>query len=79
MEMDKRSPRLRLSIIGYLLDAGRDPDLKVVDELVTYVAEDTSAYADDVSKISDPDEDNTIKDVADQTKNAYEQLGDGYL
>lgn len=67
-----------MSVIGYLLDAGKEPDLELVDELVTYIAKDTASYADDVAKMKDPEDEETTE-KPDQTMNAYEQLGDGYL
>lgn len=77
MEMDARSPRLRLSVVGYLLDAKAIPlDLELVDEIVQYVSKDTAAYADDVAAIQDPEEE---KEEPNQTKSAYDILGEGYL
>ncbi len=79
-DMDGRGPRLRLSVVGLLTEAGIIPTedfsakqwLELVSDTVDYVAADVNAYADHIAELEIPeDTDHPEEDV----KNAYEVRG----
>lgn len=82
IDMDSRSPRLRLSIIGFLAEAGvtpkkmRGPEewLNLVKSIVNYVGEEHEAFAEGVEKLVVPEE-----GTNDEPANAYDimKAGDG--
>jgi hypothetical protein len=65
IEMDSRSPRLRLSVLGLLLDGGLKPDLnregatkefmEFLDELVEYLGEGLSSFTESVEGFAIPE------------------------
>ncbi len=88
IDMDSRSPRLRLSVIGYFVDGGVTPKkvggvdewLEFVDKTVQFVGADFDAFANDIAEFVLPEKGEDFKD-ADGT----EDMGDilkgskGYL
>ena len=83
IDMDSRSPRLRLSVIGYLVDAGVTPKklggmdewLNLIKETITYIGEDLTSFAQDIEDLIPPEE--SDDDGADKDKDAYSILKDG--
>ena len=77
VEMDTRSPGLRLTVIGQLLEAGYTPAeaqfLETVQTLVNYIGEKRDEYTQAVLEIEDPEDDGP-----EQTdSNAYKILEQG--
>ena len=76
IDMDSRSPRLRLSALAYLVEAGITPDsvgsvqdwLDLLESTVKYIGEDFESYVESVEtfKLPEPDDDKDEKD-----KNGY--------
>ncbi len=63
IDMDSRSPRLRLSVLGYLVDAGVTPEkvgttdewLEFLDKAVDFVGADLAEFADDIAEFELPE------------------------
>lgn len=63
IEMDSRSPRLRLSVLGLLLDGGLTPKkvggtekfMEFLDELVEYLGSDLSSFTEGVEGFTIPE------------------------
>ncbi len=76
IDMDSRSPRLRLSVVGYLVDAGITPKkvggvnewLGLVRDTITLIGEDLDEFADGVENFEVSDE------VGDEDSDGYEIL-----
>jgi len=59
MEFDVRSPKLRLSIFAYLIEAGVKPEevntiesfVSLMHKVTEFVSEDVPAYANDVAEL----------------------------
>ncbi len=85
-DMDGRGPRLRLSIVGFLVDNKVTPDklggvdewLDLVEKTVAYVSADMEEYANAVANLVEPDETNHPEN---EVKDAYgiNQQGNQYL
>jgi hypothetical protein len=73
MEMDTRSPKLRLSVVGYLVDAGylpSDPNfLNMVREIMEYIGLETEEYLEGVAQLVDP-----VDPIQADEPNAYDVL-----
>ena len=59
MDMDSRSPRLRLTTIGGLLEAGYRPDsderwFETVEKIVEYVGAEMDNFADAIATLRPP-------------------------
>ena len=84
IDMDSRSPRLRLSVLGLLLDAGIRPDKEwygvsedwktFFEELVDYVGAGLSDFATSVEQYVQEDE----KEIKDGTSNMERAVNEGY-
>jgi hypothetical protein len=63
IDMDSRSPRLRLSVIGYLVDGGITPKsvgsasewLEFIEKTVTFVGADLVEFVDDIAEFELPE------------------------
>lgn len=60
MDMDSRSPRLRLSVVGGLTEAGYTPDqddewLETVENIVDFVGAEMENFADMIEGLTPPD------------------------
>ncbi len=81
-DMDGRAPRLRLSVVGYLLDnkvtpekvGGMDEWLDLIELTVNYVTADMEEYATAVAELDEPEE--TVH-PEDEVKDAYTIKRDG--
>ena len=84
LELDRRSPRLRLSVIAYLTEAGvvpgEDEDrwFNLIDRLVNYVGEDIDDFATMVLETIDDDEDEEESPTQD-AYDIFKKGSDGYL
>ena len=90
MEFDVRSPKLRLSIFAYLIEAGVKPDevntieafVSLMHKVTEFVAEDVKGYADTVA---DLEPEKVITDTSDliipdkDGDDPYLQGGGGHL
>jgi hypothetical protein len=85
--MDSRSPRLRLSVLGLLLEAGFTPDkvgseewTAFLEDIVDYLGDGLDDWANDMAKLEVPEEEGDKDDKLPGTeKDAYRILGDGYM
>jgi hypothetical protein len=84
-DMDGRGPRLRLSIVGYLIDnkvtpervGGVDEWLDLVKTTVDYVTEDMEDYANTIENLTPPEKTDHPEE---EVKDAYEiRKGGQYL
>ncbi|KKK40165.1 hypothetical protein LCGC14_3155410 [marine sediment metagenome] len=85
-DMDGRGPRLRLSVVGYLIDNEVTPDklggvnewLDLVEKTVNYVTADMEEYATIIENLVEPDETNHPEE---EVKDAYDinKRGSQYL
>ncbi len=91
MEFDVRSPKLRLSIFAYLIEAGVKPDevnsiesfVSLMHKVTEFVAEEVSDYADEVAEL---ESDQTVTGISKLIKpddkdgdDPYGQSGGGHL
>jgi hypothetical protein len=77
--MDSRSPRLRLSVLGLLLDAGFTPDkvgsetwTAFFEDIVDYLGDGLDGFANDVAGFELPKNEEGVKENPE--KDAYEIL-----
>lgn len=89
MEFDGRSPKLRLSIFAYLIEAGVKPDeindiesfISLMHKVTEFVSEDIKEYANDVSDL-EPEQVTSIEKLTILDKDGddpYLQGGGGHL
>ena len=74
IDMDSRSPRLRLSVVGYLVDGGVTPEkvgttaewLAFVDKTIEFIGADLADLVGEIAEFELPADDNSefAKDLA---------------
>ncbi len=90
MEFDVRSPKLRLSVFAYLIEAGVKPDevnsiesfVSLMHKVTEFVAADVQEYANEVAKLGPDPSVTGISDLIIPDKDGddpYLQGGGGHL
>ncbi len=87
MEFDRRSPKLRLSIFAYLIEAGVKPQevtdiesfVALMHKVTEFVSEDVSDYANDVAELEPDKVENNIILLDKDGDDPYGQGGGGHL
>ena len=79
IDMDSRNPKLRLSVIGYFVEAGITPHevggqeewMDLVEDTVEYIGAEFAEFVASVENLTLPEQEEDDKDA---DKNAYEVL-----
>ena len=87
MEFDSRSPKLRLSIFAYLIEAGVQPDeintiesfVSLMHKVTEFVSEDVKGYAEDVAELEPDKVEGNIVLLDKDGDDPYLQDGGGHL